>query len=271
MTLYIMSNFDFSKVHLLVGTPCYGGQLFNGYMESVVQLQEKLKAVGAKMTLRTISNESLITRARNFYGSLMLQDSTYTHLLFIDSDIIFHPDSVIRMLEWDKEVVAGAYPKKGISWNKVSEVVKDPEYNAERPELIQSKIFDYAIAWKAVPTAQTVTLHITNGFCRIEYAATGFLLIKQKVFVSLAKALPYVKYVNDMNAYETGKNQDCFYALFDCIIHPVTKQYLSEDYTFCKRWTDLGGEIWLDLNCNLTHIGTYHFAGAIVNTLKINS
>jgi hypothetical protein len=50
------------------------------------------------------------------------------------------------------------------------------------------------------------------------------------------------------------------FALFECMI---TKDgtYFSEDFAFCKRWTDMGGEIWADLNSKLNHIGPMAFCG----------
>ena len=57
------------------------------------------------------------------------------------------------------------------------------------------------------------------------------------------------------------------YALFECMIDPDTGEYLSEDFAFCRRWTDLGGEIWLDLESKLIHVGQYGFVGGIANTL----
>jgi len=248
--------YDYSKVHLLVATPCYGGQLYNGYFESILRLQKVFAEKGAQLTIKTISNESLITRARNFYCSLILADDTYTHLMFIDSDIVFNPYSILRMLEFDKEVVAGAYPKKYVHWDRV------PQLSNIAPEMIQPKLYDYAMAWKAVGNAgENLTINMTNGFARIEYAATGFLLIKKQVLHKIVENMPYLKYRNDMKGYESSNNAEWFYSIFDCVIHPITKQYLSEDYAFCKRWLELDGEIWLDVLCDLTHIGTHPFAG----------
>ena len=41
----------------------------------------------------------------------------------------------------------------------------------------------------------------------------------------------------------------------------------SEDYTFCKRWLALGGEIWLDPEIRLAHWGTYVWQGSILDQL----
>jgi hypothetical protein len=40
-------------------------------------------------------------------------------------------------------------------------------------------------------------------------------------------------------------------------------RYLSEDYYFCKKWRDLGGEIWLFPWAQTTHYGTYGFQGSV--------
>ena len=51
------------------------------------------------------------------------------------------------------------------------------------------------------------------------------------------------------------------FALFECMIDPATGTYLSEDFAFCKRWTDIGGEIWADLQSCLDHVGPSVFRG----------
>jgi hypothetical protein len=53
------------------------------------------------------------------------------------------------------------------------------------------------------------------------------------------------------------------FALFDCMIDPESRTYLSEDFAFCKRWTDIGGEIWADLESRLDHVGPAVFRGDV--------
>ena len=74
-------------------------------------------------------------------------------------------------------------------------------------------------------------------------------------------AMPETKYVNDINV--DAKFEPFMYALFDCIIDPESRRYLSEDYTFCRRWQEMGGDVWLDPRTALNHVGHYTFRGNI--------
>jgi len=253
------------KYNLLVATPCYGGQMYRGYAQSILNLQRVCDSNGIRVDVLTIGNESLITRARNFYVSLMLAKKEYTHMLFVDSDISFNPLNVIRMLSSNKDVVAGCYPKKGINWEKIGSLIKD---NVIDKAFIEPASYDYAVNIITENDHGNQRIPIQNGFMKVAYAATGFMLIKREVLEKMAREFSNLKYVNDVGGYDSHGNKDYFYALFDCIIDPVSRRYLSEDYAFCKRWISLGGEIWVDLSCNLTHTGTYDFKGAFIKSIE---
>ena len=98
-------------VKIFIGTPCYGGLITTEYFKSCMQLVALAASNKIELQFGTIGNESLITRARNTLVQLFM-DGDYTHLLFIDADLAFNPDSVMRMLDYDKDVVTGIYPRK---------------------------------------------------------------------------------------------------------------------------------------------------------------
>src|SRR5210317_2169360 len=100
------------KHNIFIATPCYGGMLTDQYFLSMFKLSQTLMQHGIKFRITTLRNESLVTRARNILTAMFLEDPNTTHLMFIDADIEFEPDSVIRMLAMDKDIIAGAYPKK---------------------------------------------------------------------------------------------------------------------------------------------------------------
>ena len=72
---------------------------------------------------------------------------------------------------------------------------------------------------------------------------------------------PELHYKNDSNI-DPKYNKYC-YSFFDTIHDPEDNRYLSEDYTFCRRWQKIGGEVWLDPLVELDHVGHFTFNGDI--------
>jgi hypothetical protein len=91
-------------IHVLIGTPMYGGMCHRGFVESLLRLQQLCLGLGIKITHKFLSNESLITRGRNLINAIFMSNPSYTHLLFIDSDISFRHDAIIRMIQADLDI-----------------------------------------------------------------------------------------------------------------------------------------------------------------------
>lgn len=222
------------KFNVFFATPCYGGMLTDQYFLSMFRVSQAFMQHGINFRITTLRNESLITRARNILTAMFLE-SDCTHLMFIDSDIEFQPEDMIRILAYDKPIMAGAYPKKALP-------------------------IQYAINFKFV-NPETKQIRVENGAVEVLDASTGFFLIKRETIEKMVQAYPELHYRNDSNI-DPKFNKHC-YALFDTILDPDDNRYLSEDYTFCRRWQKLGGEIWLDPNTKLNHVGSYTFEGDV--------
>ena len=91
----------------------FGGQ--HDYVTSIFELSLHTARFGLDCMLH-MHSESLITRARNKIVLKFLSDETLTHLFWIDSDIVFTPQSVCRLLLADRDVAAGVYPMKTFNW-----------------------------------------------------------------------------------------------------------------------------------------------------------
>jgi len=103
---------------LFVASPMYGGQCYGFYTQSLLQLTNICREKNMENLMSFLFNESLITRGRNaLVQGFMKTDCT--HLMFVDADIRFNPNDVLTMLEADKEIICGIYPKKEINWNQV--------------------------------------------------------------------------------------------------------------------------------------------------------
>jgi len=158
----------------------------------------------------------------------MMSNEKATHLMFIDADIRFPAESIISLLNANKPIVAGAYPKKSLP-------------------------IDYAINKK--PGGE-----VHGSLVEVITAATGFMMIERSVLTDMMVAYPKTKYCDSVGF--GGQYEPYMFALFDTAIDSES-HYLSEDWTFCRRWIDLQGQIFIDTNIKLDHIGSYSYAGAL--------
>jgi hypothetical protein len=240
------------RIHLVVATPCFGGQVSSIYASSIFQLQRALRSksnVELKVLMR--DGDALITRARANLMTLFLDDPAATHFLFVDADIGFEPEQVFRLIESGADVVAGVYPIKRVNWDKARRVIE-----SNRPK-VASAALDYVLEINDPDHVAVV-----NGFTRVRYAGTGFLMIRRHVFEKMCAAYPSLQFFREhsLDALAGSPNR---FALFECMIDSKSGTYLSEDFAFCKRWTDLGGEIWADLESRLDHVGPSVFHGDV--------
>jgi len=248
--------------HIFIATPCYGGQIGEPYFRSMMRFAILCNKYDIKYTISTLANESLITRGRNTLTSFFMENSEATHLFFIDADIEFNPEDILRMVAYDKPIVVGAYPKKAINWGSIMEATRnDP---AETPDTIEGHSSNYVVNFDFVVDQEgnrTPQVQIVDNLVKLKDAGTGFMCIRKDVIQQMFDWYPETKYVNDINVDQ--KFEPFMYALFDCIIDPESRRYLSEDYTFCRRWQDKGGDVFLDPRTALNHVGHYTFRGNI--------
>ena len=244
------------QIHLVVATPCFGGQVSSIYASSIFQLQRALRAksnVDLKVHLR--DGDALITRARANLVTLFLDDPAATHLLFVDADIGFAPEQVFRLIESGADVVAGVYPIKRINWEKARRAME-----SKRPDVPGASL-DYVLE---IDDPDRVT--VVRGFTRVRYAGTGFLMIRRHVLEKMCAHPDYASLQffreHSLDALAGSPNR---FALFECLIDRQSGTYLSEDFAFCKRWTDIGGEIWADLESSLDHVGPSVFHGDVAS------
>jgi hypothetical protein len=251
---------EIRKNKFFIATPCYGGQLNEPYFRSVIKMMTFFNGHQIPLAFGTIANESLVTRARNVLVAYFLA-SDYTHLMFIDADIEFQTEDILKLYAHKKDVVVGAYPKKGVAWDKIRSNLTDPANKDKNLSDRDMASFgsDYAINFKFVDK-ETKTIGVENGLIKLHDAGTGFMMISREAILKMIKAYPEFKYNNDVNI-NNADLKDHFYALFDTSIDPVDRRYLSEDYTFCRRWQEIGGDVWLDPSISLNHYGHFCFQG----------
>lgn len=238
------------RPYLVVATPCYGGQVTAIYTKSLLKLHHECARQKIDLAVLMGSGDALITRSRAELVANFLEKPEYTHLLFIDADIGFEAEQVMRLVNFDADVTACAYPVKMIDWERVRGAVARGHNDLEHAAL--RYVYDVADEDRIVGR---------DGFIKAKYAGTGFLMIRRAALTRLCAAHPELKYRRADYGTDRLEDSPHRFALFECLIDPASGRYLSEDFAFCQRWADLGGEIWIDAQSRLTHFGAMPFHG----------
>ena len=239
-------------VKLFISTPCYDAMMTMQYTISLLKLINILNQTNIQFVIDFTGNESLIPRARNnSLGKFM--ESNFTHFFFIDSDIEFSPEAVLDLIKFDKDVVCCSYAKKGYNWKRL---IYSMQNDSQSKESLDSRGLDFA--YNAMHDEDKKLIRKDN-FLKVSHASTGFMMIKRDILEKL-----YKKHTELMITTSGLSNKDSeLCGLFCCMIKD--KVYLSEDYSFCERVNNIGGEVWLNIYHNLNHIGKHSFKSDIKN------
>jgi hypothetical protein len=231
-----------SKPLVFIATPWFGGQVTQTYMQSIISLMSHCSTCDLDLTLAMLRHDSLITRSRNTLVSAFLGTAA-THILFIDADIGFEPEQVVRMLKADKPLVAGIYPLKVRDWDLLAD--------GGRPEEATPHY-----VWMPFGNAEW-----DGEIATAAYAGTGFMMIRRDCIEAMRDAYPHLAY-DHVHSFPRPKDLGTQHgALFECLIEPESGLYLSEDFAFCQRYRAIGGQVWLDTIGELTHVGSHDFVG----------
>lgn len=222
---------DFSGIRIHLGVIHYGPQIYAAFEQSRAQCERH----GLLHTI-TYQSDSLVSRCRNTVTKIFL-DGPASHLLFIDTDIIFLPEHVRALRDAaaaGAEVIGGLYPLKG----------REPFWCAN---FIQGEKPD------------------SKGWLKVSKLGTGFLLVARSVFDRIAAANPANNYLSDANEGLTVSSggQRTMHDWWEVGVWrdrpDLPGRYLSEDWFFCKRCEQLGIPVYAHTGIRLKHQGTFAY------------
>lgn len=296
---------------LFLAVPMYGGACAGLFAKSVADLTAMCTNHGIEMRSYFLFNESLITRARNYCVDEFMRSGA-THMMFIDSDIGFDPRDVLAMLalqsdESEYDVLAGPYPKKCISWEKIKLAV-DKGVADEDPNILEKYVGDFVFN----PKAGSGSIRVDQPV-EVSEVGTGFMMTRRSAFEKFSVAYPHYSYrpdhvrtehfdgTREIMQYFQAEIDSLDYAAFyknemkriasmrindpdilqkeiDSIFDRAqeeaknrSKRYLSEDYWFCQKMQEIGGKIWYCPWMKLQHVGSYIFGGSLLDLAQIGA
>lgn len=222
-------QYDVSNRKLFFAIPAYDFKVGVKLMGSLVEFARMAPQYGVQFAMSTISGCSVVSRARNLLVDDFLQSDCDT-LMFIDADMTFDPNDIIRLLAFSggptKNIVGGT----GVARKKE----KTFHLNLDTDE-------DGNILMDAM------------GLTRAKQMGTGFMMVQRQVFETLIERHPEWRF-HDVASGRT------IYSLFD--FKSTAAGYIGEDYNFCDRARAEGFQVWVDPTIKLGHMGVMEYEGA---------
>lgn len=277
---------------ILVATPCYGGQTFADYTQSSLRLLNACNAQRVPIGFVFLKSDSLIPRARNNLAHTFLK-SDFTHLMWIDADITFDPDDLLRMLATSSpdpeddpyDVLCGIYQKKEINWEYVHRAVKQGASPEKLKYFTSQPVLNASITKEQFEAAarEQRPLEVTES-------GTGCMLVRRatldkiaahfdeerikeywqrqikKHFFPVREIAAHFGFWYQADHPGSRFEGETIAGFFNLIVHPTQNRLLSEDYSFCWRAQQAGLRIWVDLFTRLGHTGTHVFEHSLVKT-----
>jgi hypothetical protein len=152
-------------------------------------------------------------------------ESGSQYLVFIDSDMVFDPKDILTLIRSRRQVTALGYRKK-------------------------KEIEEYCCLIESGSDGCPV---VEDGWVELSAAGTGLMCIHTDVLKKM-----YEQYAHRAYTTDNGEKR---VAIFEYELH--NGKYWGEDYTFCRRWRDMGGKIWMLPDAITAHVGAYEYYGDI--------
>lgn len=220
---------------VVILTPAYGGNVSTEYLGGMLATWAEFGRLQIPIATLRIEGSSHIDKARNqLIAQAMADEDNFTHFLFIDADQGFGPMSILKLLAYDKDVVAAGVRKK------------------------TSKI-EFALNF-----LDPDDVELEGSLVEVKSVGTGFMMLSRQAVHAMMNANHPDLYIGDEENEAWAK---WHYALFDAGVEEG--RFLSEDIRFCRRWRELGGRIYVDVTSSIVHVGKTHYAGALSSILRV--
>jgi hypothetical protein len=241
---------------VLIALPTYGNTVHFDFALAFARLMEAFKEKGIAFEYLHAASSHII-RARNFFANYFLSHPEFTHVLFIDTDMDFSANAVLRLLDGDRPVAGVACPYRFFDAEK--KITADDVGLSLREW--QEKTVDYNLA---ILSDEKGSGSVSNGWVEVNHIGTGILLVRRDVLEAIALDVPRYR---PPAQYEPFLPDGNFYAFFDTTDERGV--YLSEDLSFCRRVRAAGKSVWALIDERIVHHGTSAVSGTFLRSLEM--
>ena len=244
---------------IFVATPVHSDCSIH-YAQGLLEFQSLCFKKNVEVAFQ-IMKSSLVTQGRNLCVSGFIE-SGMTHMLFVDSDILFNAHSIFKMIERDKDIISIPYPLKTFKWDKAFKKFQEGKIKTHEDIPKWTNVYPMKLE-------NHNNVQVQNGVIEVTHSPTGCMLIKRRVFDKLIQHYPDKEIIQKTVINGQYVTKPHLWNFFDCLHDPVEKTYLGEDFAFCKLWRDIGGKCYAFIDDPIAHIGEHQYEGRFADELII--
>ena len=216
---------------IMLAMPCYSAKVHFATMRSILLDSINIIGRGDKFCIAEDIGNSDIAGSRGALFAAFVRSDCNT-LVFVDDDVFWNPGALLQLIDYPVDVVGGIYPKKQEPLAWPFKIEEKEEYPTD-PE---------------------------TGLIEVLGLPGGFLKISKDCANKMIEAYP-------RQTLRSVSEHTQFWPLFDPYEMPDGNR-LSEDFSFCQRWIDIGGKVWANLEFELGHIGYKTYKGSCGKHLR---
>ena len=240
---------------VLIALPTTSQTMKSSTAISVANLVKALQANGIEAFLHNIDSAEIVT-ARDMFANMVVYSEHLDGLIFVDSDMSFDPQVVLRMLGAGGEVVAAACTRRSLDLDRFLAAAQ--EHGNIQRAIAHASDFTVKLSWD---DSETVSLQIRDGFCAAAAVGMACAIISREAFLAMIDA----KVVEPRLDLSAGPGQTCW--SFFAPLAPDGVR-LGEDYSFCYRWTQMmARELLVCIDENVIHCGDYNYTAKFIDLL----
>lgn len=259
--------FQKNNVVLYILTDCPRCECYTKYTISLMKTIELMKKMKIELHIEFSMNEKPYISKNNLIAKA-ISNPKMTHVIFIDSQVSWNPNDIIKLLLSEKDIIGGVCPT-GYDMSILMENIKMKDLKKKYEKLnvsdeliIKSAIssYDMMLDDKQIHEQK---INISNNICKIGSIGTQFVLIRRNAIIRMMEHYRSTKYM-DTTGYLQKNEKEHLYALFDT---KNDNTFCNEDVVFFKKWKSIGGSIYINVSIILQMKNTEEYNATFLLSL----
>lgn len=242
-TLQVQRN----KTKLVLATPAYGGAFCTEYVTSLCSLMALCASRGIGFSFSQIDYADVTTSRNYLLSNFYYNKPDAEFLLFVDSDMGYAAELIPDMIALNEPLVGVVAPRRSVDLRAL-------HANGSLPF---AAAYGKSLSFIGRPEAP----HPRNpNFMKVDAVGAGILLIRRSAVDVMVSRVPAIVDTVRFRRLPFAPKFSQFLTPFDRVT--LEDRWLSEDLSFCHRWTSLcGGQVYAATTYEITHVARVALTG----------